>query len=526
MEPSQYLAVLRKRWLVIAVSAGLGVIAAFGVSQATTPTYRASSAVFVSLERGDTVSELVQGSTYTQNLVQSYAQLVTLPVVLDPVIAGLDLDTDARSLAATVSADTPLNTVIIEISAESPSPELAAQTADAVAAQLAVAVRDVSPKGPDGSETITIRTVSPAQAPQYAFSPNTRLNLATGLVVGLGLGMAIALAGALLSTRIRTTEDVARVTSTPVLSGVPRTRDGADLQPVMISQPLSPRAESYRRLRANLQFFGVSDSLRSVVVTSALPGEGKSTTAINLALALAEGPSRVLLVDADLRRPSVADYMGLEGSVGLTTVLIGRATVEDVVQQWGSERLDVLPSGGIPPNPSQLLDSPEMAALIRQLTSHYDIVVFDSAPLLPVADSAILSRLTDGAVVVAAARDLHHQQLAAALATLEAVGASCLGVVLNRVSGPEASTTYGYAPHELESRPSARVKWSPRHLGRRRPTQARPTPPAPIRTPPPAARTLTPTWPARSASGHRASVRTSSVPARGAEPQGTPSRGR
>jgi succinoglycan biosynthesis transport protein ExoP len=166
---------------------------------------------------------------------------------------------------------------------------------------------------------------------------------------------------------------------------------------------------------------------KTIVVTSSLPGEGKSTTAINLAITLADAGSRVALIDADLRRPSLAEYMGLEGEVGLTTVLIGQADLRDAIQPWGDSSLHVLPSGQIPPNPSELLGSLSMANLLEQLTNRYDIVLIDTPPLLPVTDAAILATITGGALVVAAADRLHRQQLTDGLGSLETVGARVLG---------------------------------------------------------------------------------------------------
>ncbi|WP_298459545.1 polysaccharide biosynthesis tyrosine autokinase [uncultured Cellulomonas sp.] len=450
MDPSDYVRALRKRWLVILVLSVLGAAAGVALATTTTPVYRATSKVFVSLQGGETVSELVQGSTFTQNLVQSYVALATMPVVLDPVIDDLDLDTSARALARSVTAETPLDTVIVEISATSSEPAEAAEVADAVAAQLAVAVADLSSTG-GRSEAVSMRTVAPADVPAAPIAPNTRFLVGTGLLLGLALGVVFALVRELLDTKVRDTKDVARVTDAAVLGSIgsrSRARSGA---PVMLAEPHSPTAEAYRRLRTNLKFLDFAGPLRSVVVTSPLPADGKSTSAINLALALAEGPSRVLLVDADLRRPSVAGYCGMEGSVGLTTVLIGGADLHEVTQPYGEGNLDVLPSGAVPPNPTQLLSSPAMVELLAQMETSYDVVVLDSPPLLPVTDSAILARLADGALVVAAARKTRRHQLSEAIGSLDAVGAVCLGVVLNRVMQRDSDGYYGYAPDAMTS---------------------------------------------------------------------------
>ena len=192
---------------------------------------------------------------------------------------------------------------------------------------------------------------------------------------------------------------------------------------ILRSEPHSASSEAVRRLRTNLQFIDVVNRPRSVVISSSIPDEGKSTIAINLAVALADTGARVILIDADLRQPSIAEYIGIEGSVGLTTVLIGRADVEDIVQPFGTSTLDVLPTGPIPPNPSELLGSPAMAGLLDRLTATYDMVLLDSPPLLPVTDAAVLSKLAGGVLLVVGADRIHRPQLQETLVSLETAGA-------------------------------------------------------------------------------------------------------
>lgn len=448
MEPAEYLAALRKHWLVVAVLAVLGFGAAYAWSQTLPPSYRTTSSVYVTVPQTTSVGELVQGSTYAQASIESYAQLATKPYVLDPVIDRLDLDTDARSLARSVTATSPLNSKILEISAVAGDPDKAAAIANAVSSQLATAVEDLEGEGADGAPNVEITLVAQAAPPSYAFSPNTRLNAATGLAAGLVLGVVLALARTVLDTRVRSLRDVRRVTGTAVLSTVRFDRKRRKAPLAMVDDPFGDRAEAYRKLRTNLRFLTVAGPSRSMVVTSSLPTEGKSTAAINLAIAMAEGGARVVLVDADLRRPSVARYLGLEGSVGLTTTLIGEARFDDVVQPWGDGTLHVLPAGQVPPNPSELLDSPAMAELLRDLGERYDVVILDSAPLLPVTDAAVLSRMTDGALVVVGCRRVHRAQLQDALTSLAAVEARVLGLLLNQVSSKDsgAAVTYGSTP--------------------------------------------------------------------------------
>lgn len=495
MEPAEYLAALRKHWLVILLLSVLGFGAGYAYSTSLPSSFRATSSVYVTVPQSTSVGELVQGSTYAQNRIENYAQLATKPYVLDPVIERLGLDTTGRSLAKSVSVSAPLNSTILEIAAVSGDPQRSADIANAVARQLATAVEELEGDTSDGDPNVQITLVGEATPPSFAFAPNTKLNAATGLVVGGIAGVVLALARTLLDTRIRSMRDLRRVTATPVLSSVRYDRKNRRDPLVLRRDPFGDQAEAFRRLRTNLRFLTIEGPSRSIVVTSSLPTEGKSTAAINLAIAMAEGNARILLVDADLRRPSVHRYLGIEGAVGLTTVLIGEATAEEVIQPWGDGSLDVLPAGQIPPNPSELLDSPAMARLLQRLSLRYDVILLDSAPLLPVTDAAVLSRLTDGALVVVGCRTVHRNQLADALTSLEAVDARVLGLLLNQVSAKASGSilTYGSTPHatarawSLPGRPnrrSARADGPAAHPG----APSAPVVQQPV-APPPATRT-------------------------------------
>jgi capsular exopolysaccharide synthesis family protein len=340
-----------------------------------------------------------------------------------------------------VTAETPLNTVLIDITAVSESPDEAADIANAVADSLARVVTEMSPEAEDGSPTITISTVATAQAPAFAFAPNTRLLVAAGALGGLVLGVVVALARQLLDTRVHDAADVARLTDLPLLGSIPRSRSTDTGTIALRSDPHGNVAETYRHLATNLEFLNPDRSLRSVVVSSPLPGEGKSTTAINLALAAAERYRRVLLIDADLRRPSVAEYCSIEGGVGLTTVLSSRASIDSVIEPW--ESISILPCGVVPPNPNQLLNSDTMAHLMKELKDLYDFIVIDSPPILLVADALPLARLTDGAVIVSRQHRTRRGQLSKTLQSLEGVGSEALGVILTGTKAASRTAYYG-----------------------------------------------------------------------------------
>lgn len=442
VEPIDYLRTITRRWLLIAIVGLLGGAVAWGYAATLPAQYQATNSVFVTSDRGETTSELLQSSTFTQNLVQSYAQLATTPTVLGPVISKLGLNISTQALASRVTAEIPINTVFINITVTSLSATQAVALADAVSDSLATAVGNLAPKGPDNLPSITVETVSPAQLPDSPFAPNTQLIVITGLLIGLVLGVLYALSREVFDTRVSTEKDLDRVSSDPLLGKVGRKKRTDPAGLVMRVMPHSALAEAYRRVRANLEFIDVDSPPRSAVVTSAVTRDGKSTTAINLALAMAERSSRVLLIDADLRRPSIAELCDLEGDVGLTTVLLGDVGPDDAIVRW-SNGIDVLPSGAVPPNPGQLLGSAAMKTLMQRLLLEYDFIVVDSPPLLPATDALGLSHLTDGAIVVARYKATTRQQLATTLESLEAVNARILGIVLNQVRERRAEVYYG-----------------------------------------------------------------------------------
>jgi len=181
------------------------------------------------------------------------------------------------------------------------------------------------------------------------------------------------------------------------------------------------------------------------VVTSSLPGEGKTTTAVNMAVTMAVGAHSVVLVECDLRRPMVAKRLGIDGAVGTTSVLVGRVKLEDALQTYGETGLQVLACGPIPPNPSELLQSRAMDALLADLREQFDIVVIDAPPLLPVTDAAILAAMSDGAIVVTRHGRTTRDQLTHAIERLDAVDAKTLGVVLNLTRGKDGGDAYAYS---------------------------------------------------------------------------------
>lgn len=444
MELRDYVLILRKRWALIVLCALAGVAAATTYSLLQTPVYNSLTKVFVSTQSGETTQELVQGSNFTQARLKTYAELVSTPIVLLPVIATLDLDMSADDLAKRITASAPLDTTLIEITVADVDPVAAANIANAVSQSLAAVVEEIETTGTNGASPVELTRVQNANISASPASPNLPLNVILGLLVGLAVGFGAAVLREVLDTRIRNERDIELITSAPIMGGIGFDPKAAERPLIVQDDPLSPRAESFRSLRTNLQFLGIESEARSLLITSSVEREGKSTTSANLAIAMADAGSRVLLVDADLRRPKTAEYMGLEGAVGLSDVLIRTAKLEDVIQPWGKGDLFVLPAGKVPPNPSELLGSESMQKLIGFFEQEFDAVIFDAPPLLPVTDSAILARRVRNVVVVVAAGSTHKNQLRGALNSLQNVDVEASGIVLTMLpeKGPDA---YGYA---------------------------------------------------------------------------------
>ncbi|MBB2901365.1 non-specific protein-tyrosine kinase [Kineococcus radiotolerans] len=441
MDLVDYLRALRKHWILVVLSVLLGGGAGAGAYSASAPVYRADSLLFVSMYDTGNAALLMQGSMFAQQRVQSYTGVLTSPKVLQPVIDELDLDTTPRALSDHVGSSAPLGTVLIEVTVDESSPQRAADIANSVSKHFGRAVSELEQATPASASPVRINVLRPAVVREDPIAPNLLRTLALGLLAGVVLGTGLAVLREVLDTTVKSLSTITDL-GAPALGLVPA-GEGGPRPELVVEGSRSPQSEALRQIRTNLQFADVDHPPRVLVVTSALPGEGKSTTAVNLALTAATAGMRVVLVEGDLRLPRVADYLGVEDSAGLTTVLAGRADLDDVLQPYGDTGLSVLASGPIPLNPAALLGSRHMGDLLARLRERADLVIIDSPPLLPVADAAVLARQTDGALVVVKHGKTTRDHLTRALERLRAVDAPVLGGVLTMV--PAKASDYSYA---------------------------------------------------------------------------------
>lgn len=319
----------------------------------------------------------------------------------------------------------------------------------------------------------SVTLANPARLPAHPVSPRTTVNTLIGALLGLLAAGCVIAAAEYLDDTVKTPEDVDRAVGAPTLGEIARFSAPGESSRWGRRQPAphvltrldahAPAAESYRVLRANLEFARSVQPDQTMLITSALPGEGKSTTAANLAVVLAQTGRRVILVDADLRRPSLHELLDVSNAVGLSTLFLfrmGESALESVLQTTSLDNLLVLPSGPLPPNPAELLSSARMGEVVETLKSAADVVVFDSPPLLGVADSAALASRLDGVVLVVEAGRARPAVLAQAAAALHRAQATLWGVALNKLRPHrgEGYYYYQYASHtNVDDGPVAHV---------------------------------------------------------------------
>jgi capsular exopolysaccharide synthesis family protein len=456
-----YLRLLRKGWPIVLACLALGAAAGIGLTLATTKVYQASVQTFVATSNTTTSSaDLAQGNTFTQDRVQSYTSIANSPAVTTAVIRDLGLDMTPSQLAAKISADAPLNKVLINLHVTDHDPRTAARLANAVAEHFDTVVENVEQTAADGQPVVKLTVIHPAEVPTSPVKPSKILNIGLGIVIGLLLGVGIVILRDVLDNTVKGPEDFEEF-DIPVLGLVPFDK-GAVAHPIAFRQdPHGARSEAYRQLRSNMQFVNVDAAPKVIAITSALPGEGKTTTAINLAAALAEAGYKVCLIEADLRRPTLAAALGLVPDVGFTTALIGKVEAIDVLQNAG-RNLSVLTCGPVPPNPSELLITDHARKVIEQVAATADYTIIDTAPLLPVADGGDVAALADATLLVSHSGKSTHEQVARSLERLQQVGERPVGTVLNRVRRSRGmyddSYAYYYAYKPRRAKGSAKAK--------------------------------------------------------------------
>jgi capsular exopolysaccharide synthesis family protein len=451
----QHLRTLRTFWRSITSIVLIAVICSFGWTFTQQPLYAASASGLVVASGADTAALALSGDSLAKSRAISYKSIAATRTVAERVRENLKLDASAEQLLEQLEVELPTGTVEVRLSITNADPALAQKIANAWVVALAEQVTDIESGFASGSSNdesiVQLVPLVDAEVPTAPVSPNTKIAMALGAVLGLALGVGYALLRKHLDRRVRSVEDLEKL-GTSVIGTIPldprlvNNRSAIETGALDHDDRAShPYAEALRELRTNLTYVDVDKPARVILVTSSVPGEGKSSVSANLAIAIASTGRPTILVDADLRRPVVTDIFGLPSGAGLTDVLSHHATLDDVLQPYGPiPTLSILAAGRIPPNPSELLGSQAMLSLLENM-SRDALVLIDAPPLLPVTDAAVLSNFVDGVLVAVKADSTSTDEVAKSLSNLHKVGARVLGFVLNQVPTKGAgAANYGY----------------------------------------------------------------------------------
>lgn len=461
----------RAHFLLLLVMTTIGVAGAFVYTLRQPVVYTADAAAYVATDSSGATGDISSAMRIAEEKAAAYLPLVTSRPVAARVVEQLGLDQTPEEVSARFRGALEPDSVIIRIQADGSSPEQARDLASAVIEALAAeaqALEDIGLK--EGAPSVRAVQVVPfetAALPKSPSSPSYPLNLAAGAVLGLLAGYGLALWRRMADSRLRTVAEAEEASGASVIGIIPKT---PVLQGASRSRASGPSVESLRQLRTNLRFVDVDHPPRRIVITSANPGEGKSTVCANLARLLADSGQPTVVVDADLRRPTQATIWNVDSSVGLTHVLTGDVAPADVIQPTGVPHLGLIAAGRIPPNPSELLGSQRMRDLLAELSRDY-IVLLDAPPILPVTDAGLLTAQADGALLVFSIGETYREQVAVCKRALDQVGGRTLGVVLNKApqSGMGAVIHgYGYGGYGQDSYTSVYGAEGGRRKGERR----------------------------------------------------------
>jgi len=424
------------RWPTIVLLTLVGLAIALAALTQATARYAAHADVLVS------PPEEQSTSAAAERTIASYAEVLGGRTTAAGVVAQLSLDRSTRSVDRDLDATVVDGTAVLRVTATSDDADEAARLGQSAAESFVAWLKDQK-------TTLTASIVSDAVAPTDQASPDRTAWLLAGGLAGLLVGLVVAALRSRADHSIHSPTELEADTHAPVLGAIAFDRR-AGREPLITSLTTQhPRFEAFRILRTNLQFLDLDRAPRVITITSAVPGEGKTTTACNLAIALAQAGVRVAVVEGDLRRPRISTYLGVEKAVGLTTVLLGRVSLDAAMQTIDVPGLEILASGSLPPNPSEILQTTAMSTLIAGLHADYDMVVIDAPPLLPVTDAALLASLSDGAILVVRHGSTKREAVRAATERLSGVGATLLGSVLTMTPSKELvrhGYGYGYGP--------------------------------------------------------------------------------
>lgn len=467
MTISDVLRAIKKHWIVeiVLFCVVAGVVA--GLTFTATPQYTASSeliAQFAVVGDDSNSQQSYNSANSASTQTQLYPEIAKSDAVLKSVIDNLGLHTDVDALRNRISVTTADNSPVILITAMDPDPQEAVDIVKAVVKQLDKNASAVAGK----SMNVTLNTVQEPTLPSKATSPNIKANLAIGIVAGLIIAMLGAVLREMFDKGVNDASDVQSIVREPVLASVPKAHTVSNGVPAVITKPRGRAAEEIRRLTTNISFVTPKDLNQPnvIIVTSTNPREGKTTVSVNMAAAFAEKGKSVLLIDADVRHPSVAPALGMNSGVGLVSLLAGEVSAKEAIQPYWKSYFQVLPAEEQKTSSGIILGSDAMRQLIDQAAERYDYVIVDTAPMTVANDAAVFAEKGGVLVLVVGQGVAQKKALREVVKEFRMSKTAIRGVVLNMVSVNNAgrSSYYYYKDHEDDG-PSSKKK-SKSHISR------------------------------------------------------------
>ncbi|MGY1886115.1 MULTISPECIES: polysaccharide biosynthesis tyrosine autokinase [unclassified Blastococcus] len=432
MELKEGLAALRAAWWLPVLGLVGGVVAALLLTLLQVPQYTSHMQLFVSTRDAGTTASAFQGSQLSEGRVESYAELLQGNEVAGRVVERLRLPMSAGALNDGVTASAVPGTVLIDVSVTDTSAQRAQAIAAALAEEFRRLVSDLEAPAVGGPAPVDVTVTDAPTLPTAAQTPQPVRNVGLGLIVGTVAGAGAAVLRARLDSTVSTVEEAARLTGKPVIGSVPHD-PGLPTRHVIDPFGRGAVAESYRQVRTTLQRLHPDDPPKTIMVTSAAEADGRTTTAVNLALSLAEAGRQVALVDADLRNPEVGSRLRIGAGPGLSDVLGGTAELAEILQRHADLPLTVVVAGPAVENPGGLLASENTAKAIDELRWKHDVVIIDASALLPVADAGALATHVDGVILCVRHGHTGRDELVESRDALDLLGVRTIGVVLNDV---------------------------------------------------------------------------------------------
>lgn len=455
--------ILRNRYWIIIICFLIAVITSLTVNyKFLVPVYRAESTLFAGKEPNKIASLDLGEFNLNQKLVVDYREIILSRLVTEQVINHLNLDMKVETFRSRVSVSTIKDSRFFKIAFESSDPVMAMDIVNALAQQVIMKAEDII-------DIKNVVVIDVAKLPQNPIKPNKKLNVAIASVLGVMMGAFLVFFMEFLDRTIKTEDDVQRYLQLNTIGEIPEFQGeernikkklfnfkNKKLKPrkrlkittvskslISLLDPKAPASEAYRTLRTNIGYAGIDKQVQTIVVTSTGPGEGKSTTTVNLAITMAQVGKKVLIIDADLRKPKLHRYLSLANDYGLTDIIANKYPVEDSIKVFGAvENLHVICSGSIPPNPSEILESKTMLELMESLKDSYDLILIDTPPVGQLTDAAIVGQNSDGVVLVVSSGESNIDMAVHAKSALDKVNARIIGAVLTKINATSGSTYY------------------------------------------------------------------------------------